>query len=395
MLLRANVTEALFSLAAVRGRSILALFGIVVGIGSVIAMISISEIVKEESLKQFRELGTDVLMIRKLHVLGSRSRMTLSPQDIQDLPGATSSIMTATPWVQTSGKFLYRGKKIADGTALGAGEAFADINKLYVARGRFVSELDGRRFYCVVGSDVAGALRRAGAGAVLGERIRFLGRLYTVIGVLHPSAARRFGQNLEPNTSIFVPIATMMRASSAGEIRLILARMRPATVPEDATREVISFLQGRVPGTRLRVTSAKQLIERMRKQGQLFRLLLGAVGGISLIVGGVGVMNLMLISVSERRGEIGLRRALGARRRDIRWQFIIESVALCLTGGVLGIALGIGVAYGICQFAGWPFFVSTTAMALGVGVSTGTGVFFGIFPAHQASRLDPITALQK
>jgi len=391
---RANVREALASLAAVRARSFLALFGIVVGIGSVIAMVSTSEIVKEESLKQFRELGTDVLMIRQLHVIGSRRAMAIGPRDIADLPYEVPDIAQAAAWVDGSGEFTYRGQRLAEGAAFGATEAFADINKLHVESGRFVSALDRDQRYCVVGSDVADALRRAGAPAVVGEQIRFLGHLYTIVGVLRPSLGQRFGQPFEPNGSIFVPLHTMLRQARLAGVRLIFARMAGGVAPEDAERAVTAYFQTRVPGVRLKVTSAQQLIERMREQGQLFTLLLGAVGGISLIVGGVGVMNLMLISVSERRGEIGLRRALGARRRDIRRQFVIESMALCLAGGALGVAVGIAAAYGICTFAGWPFFVSATAMVLGVCVSSGVGVFFGIYPAHQAARLDPIAALR-
>ena len=159
-----------------------------------------------------------------------------------------------------------------------------------------------------------------------------------VIGVLEPSFRERFGQNLRPNGSIFLPLDTLMRVSRAKGVRLIFARMEPSVAPEAAERAGDRLLRGaRRRGSVSNVTSAQQLIERMRQQGRLFTLLLGAVGGISLIVGGVGVMNLMLISVSERRGEIGLRRALGARRRDIRRQFVIESVGLCLAGGAFGV----------------------------------------------------------
>ena len=391
---RAIVRKAVASLAAVRARSFLALFGIVVGIGSVIAMVSTSEVVKEESLKQFRELGTDILMIRQLHVLGTRRPAVVTPLDVAALPYDVPAIAQATPWIESSGDFVHDGASVADGAAFGAAEAFADINRLRMRSGRFVSELDRGQRYCAVGSGVADALRREGVGEVVGARIRFLGRLYTVVGELEPSFGQRFGQNFEPNRSIFLPVDTMMRLSRLEGVRLIFARMAAGVTPEDAEREVLTYFEARKPGIRLRVTSAQQLIERMREQGQLFTLLLGAVGGISLIVGGVGVMNLMLISVSERRGEIGLRRALGARRRDIRRQFVIESVALCLAGGALGVAAGIGVAYAICTFAGWPFFVSLTAMLLGVFVSTGVGVFFGFYPAHQAARLDPIAALR-
>ena len=132
----------------------------------------------------------------------------------------------------------------------------------------------------------------------------------------------------------------------------------------------------------------------MESQLGLMTLLLGAVGSISLIVGGIGVMNIMLISVAERRREIGVRRALGANRGDIGRQFLLESVILALVGGVAGLALGTGVTWGICRYTGWEFFVSALSVGVGLGVSTAVGVFFGLQPAHRAARLDPIVALQ-
>ena len=127
----------------------------------------------------------------------------------------------------------------------------------------------------------------------------------------------------------------------------------------------------------------------MRRQGRRFTVLLAAVGGIALVVGGVGIMNVMLISVSERRGEIGLRRAVGARRRDIRRQFVLEAVLLCTTGGLLGIGAGVTAAWGICLYTGWPFSVSVEAMVVGVGVSTGAGLLFGVYPALPGCAAGP------
>ena len=127
---------------------------------------------------------------------------------------------------------------------------------------------------------------------------------------------------------------------------------------------------------------------------QLFTLLLGAMGGISLLAGGIGVMNVMLVSAAERRLEIGIRRALGARRLDIQNQFLIESVIISSLGGIVGIAIGIGMTYAICTYSGWTFLLSTEAMCLGLGVAGAAGVFFGFYPAWQAARLDPVKALR-
>jgi putative ABC transport system permease protein len=174
----------------------------------------------------------------------------------------------------------------------------------------------------------------------------------------------------------------------------MIARTGPGVHYSDAEREILDYLGKQTRTPEWKVFSAEELIERMEKQMRLFTLLLGAVGSISLIVGGVGVMNIMLVSVSERRKEIGIRRALGARRGDIQSQFLIESVILSLLGGIIGIALGVTSSYVIASFSKWQFLISYAAILLGFGVSSAVGVFFGFYPARQASRLDPITALR-
>ena len=391
MILRSNLKEAARSLHATKQRTLLTLIGIVIGIGSVIAMISVGTIVKLEALKQFQELGTEILNIRKLRG-GPAAIIRL--HDAVGLPAATASIEAAAPWLRGRADLVYAGKSIGGdrGEVLGVTAPFADLNRLRLSDGRFISDLDVRRYYCVIGADVAAAMRRAGAKQLIGESLRVAERLYTVVGVLHSSARGR--RPFRPNRAAFVPITTAQRAFDKAEIQRVVARMKPDVHHAVAVKEVQDYFRRQSRGLRVAVESAKQLIEHMQKQMQLFALLLGAVGSISLIVGGVGVMNVMLVSVSERRKEIGIRRALGAQRRTIQSQFLIESVILSLLGGVFGVGLGVGASYVICQFTGWSFLVSPAAMVLGVGVASGVGIFFGFYPAYQAARLDPIAALR-
>ena len=170
--------------------------------------------------------------------------------------------------------------------------------------------------------------------------------------------------------------------------------MSPDTHYREAGRQVVEHFRTLVPDAQVQVRSAEELIEQMHRQMRLYTLLLGAVGGISLLVGGIGVMNVMLVAVTERRAEIGIRRALGARRRDVQAQFLSEAMLLSLLGGVVGVLLALAATYGICQFAGWVFTVSVGGTALGTVVAGSAGVFFGFYPAYQAARLDPVTALQ-
>lgn len=303
------------------------------------------------------------------------------------------SIVAAAPWIRTNGQFSHAGKPIGDGPVLGVGASFAGLNKLRLASGRFISDLDFRRHYCVVGAGVARAMRRAGVEQVVGEPIKLMGRVFTVVGEEQPVAAQGL-RTYNADRAVYLPITTAQRIFDDPEIRDVIARMRPDADHVAAAAAVRAHFRSQSPDLDVQVQSAQQLIEQMQRQSRLFTLLLGAVGAISLIVGGVGVMNVMLSSVTERRREIGIRRALGARRRDIQNQFLTESVILSLVGGVAGIALGTGASYGICSVTGWPFLVSPLAIVFGFGMASGVGVFFGFLPAYQAARLDPINALR-
>ena len=391
--LRFNAKEAGTSLRSVLARSALALVGIVVGIGAVIAMVSTGQVVREESLKQFRELGTDIVTIRRQFTRVRGRALNIDLANVVGLPGALPSVESAAAAIDWNTPIRFSGRPLGPGIAFGVTEAFFDLSKLPLAEGRLVSDLDRHRFYCVVGADIARGMRHAGAAAPVGERIRVGGRLCTVVGVLESVPPRAAGRQLVPDTTVFLPIVAAMR-TGAGGIRDAVARVRDGVEPEVAQRDVEAYFRRVRPELTVTVATAGQLIARMRSQGQLFTLLLGAIASISLIVGGVGVMNVMLLSVRERRGEIGLRRAIGARRSDVQQQFMIESAALALAGGALGVVLGVAVAWGICRFAGWPFSVSTSAVIVGVAVAAAVGVFFGLYPAYRAAKLDPIEALR-
>ena len=394
MILKTNVKEAVKSLYATKQRTLLALVGMTIGTGSVIAMISVGAIVKSESLKQLRELGTDILTIRRLRDSDTARRPpAIRLEDAVGLSDRTASIAVAAPWVEAYGQFVYTGKRIANGEVLGVTASFADLNKLSLGTGRFLSDLDFRRYYCVIGAQVAQTLRRAGVTHIVGESIRLLGRFYTVVGVLQPAIARD-ARAFNVDRAAFVPITTAQRTFDNAEIRQIIARVRPDVHYMVATREVESYFRQRERNLNVEVESAQQLIEQMKRQSQLFTLLLGAIGSISLIVGGIGVMNVMLASVTERRKEIGIRRALGANRKDVQSQFLTESVMLSLLGGLLGLGLGLGGSYVFCQFSDWTFVLSVPAGLLGVGMGVGVGILFGFYPAYQAARLNPVAALR-
>ena len=393
-LLEANLKEAATSLLSSKQSSFLALIGISIGIGSVIAMISVGTIVKEESVKQFRRMGTDILAIRNVSEDSQARRgraATISLTDALELANIPSIDATA-PYIYASGQAAISGKTTTRAHVVGVTSTFGELAKLDVEEGRFISNLDHRRYYSVIGSELATTMRAAGDGRIVGETIKIDDIVYTVVGVLR--GGLKGPREFRISRALLIPISTAQRVLGYSDIRRIIARTTPDTHYLAAMAEVRNYFRRKSPDLSLRIESPKTLIEQMHKQMRLFTLLLGAVGGISLLVGGIGIMNVMLISITERRLEIGIRRALGARRRDIQWQFLIESIILSLLGGAIGVALGIGAAYAICQSTNWEFMIPAMSIVLGVGVASAAGLFFGYYPAWQAARLDPIAALR-
>ena len=384
--------EAGRSLVRAKLRTVLGLVGIAIGIASVIAMISTGQIATAEARKQFEALGTDIVTIRTdEHARGPG----IAFDDALGLAEAVPTISAAAPVIEGGSGFSHGGRRVGSGGLKGVTASFADLNKLEVAQGRFLSDLDAGSFWCVAGAEVAAAIRRAGTLNVLGAEIDIEGRFYTVAGVLRSKDENHtLSVDVEADKSVFVPIVTAWRTIPDPKIASIVARAAPGVHHEEAVREVAAWFRERAPDLKLEIESAKQLIAQMESQLGVMTLLLGAVGSISLVVGGIGVMNIMLISVAERRREIGVRRALGASRGDIQRQFLLESVILTAIGGLVGLVIGSGITWGICNYTEWEFFVSTLSVVVGLGVSSAVGVFFGFQPAYQASRLDPIVALQ-
>ena len=388
---RASVSEALSGLLAAKQRSVLALIGIVIGVASVSSMISVGGIARDEAVRQFEELGTDMLKVtlrRQNRALEQVQVPIETAEGIVALPGVRAS----APYTAGGAQAIVSGRKTARATLVGATEAMEELARLKVSSGRFVSTFDGTQHYCTVGAKIAAALREADTEELIGSSIGLGDIILTVVGALErsPVGERPF----DPNEAIIVPIGTALRLAPQTGLREMMARMSAGTDYRDATLQLVRYFGEHAPRAMVRVQSAEELIEQMHRQMRLYTLLLGAVGSISLLVGGIGVMNVMLVAVTERRSEIGVRRALGARQRDIQAQFLVEAVILSLLGGLIGVSAGIGATYGICQYTGWQFAVSPGGTALGTVVAGGAGIFFGIYPAYQAARLNPVAALQ-
>ena len=390
--LSANAREAAESLRRARLRTVLGLVGVMIGISSVIAMVSLGEIAREQARKQFEALGTDIVVVRK--AVGSGAKAIDLPNALQ-VAAAVPSITEAAPRISGRGTFRFAGRKVGGGAVQGVTRSFASVNRLTLQEGRFISDLDADRYWCVVGAGVAEAMRGAGADRLAGSLLEVDEVLFTVVGVLDgKEESYALPVQVNANKSIFVPITTAQRIAPDPGVEVIIARSGAGVHYEAAVADLRSYFRRRAPDLGLDIVTAKELVARMEAQMGIFTLLLGAVGSISLIVGGIGIMNIMLVSVAERRAEIAIRRALGARQRDIRSQFLIESVILTIIGGMLGIALGLAATWTICRFTDWDFLISGLSVASGLGTAAAVGLFFGFQPAHQASRLDPIAGLQ-
>ncbi|MCY4050847.1 MAG: ABC transporter permease [Gammaproteobacteria bacterium] len=393
--LRANIREATDSLRKAKLRTILGLIGIMIGISSVITMISLGEIAKNQAKKEFESLGTDMVVIYESHQSAAQNQRLLEIEDTVGFHHRVPEISNASTRVRHHGEFRFAGKSVGNGDIQGVTESFAEIGQFVLSAGRFISDLDIDQYFVVIGADAAKEIRKHGFSRIIGENMEISGTIFTIIGILEKMEENyQLPMQFSANRSVFIPISTIGRAFGISDIDSVVARSTEGEHHERVTESIREFFQSRAPKIKLDIITAKELIAQMEAQAQIYTLLLAAIGSISLVVGGIGIMNIMLVSVVERRKEIGIRRALGARRRDIQGQFLIESMLQTTTGGAMGILVGIGATYGICEFTGWEFAVSKVSIVSGFGTAAVMGLLFGIQPANQAARLDPIIALQ-
>jgi len=259
--------------------------------------------------------------------------------------------------------------------------------------GRFISLVDKYQFYCVIGHTLYEEMKKISFLDPLGQPLQIGKNIFVIVGVAKPWPENSFVYaNID--TSVMVPIMASTLVSQYSSISNIIMRLKPDADINRVEAHVSGAVSASIPDKQVVFRSAKELIEKMKRQSNILTVFLGLIGSISLIVGGIGVMNIMLVSVIERKREIGIRLAVGATRRDIGALFLTESVMLSLVGGVLGVIIGIVIAYVIALLWHWEFTLFLLPPLAGFSVSTAVGVFFGFYPAYLASKLDPIDALR-
>ncbi|WP_437604995.1 ABC transporter permease [Sorangium sp. So ce834] len=398
MLIKETAKSAWRSLASNRLRTLLTMLGMIIGTAAVVAVLGIGEGARSSVEGRIRSLGANLLMVRPGSASASGVRSgtvkTLTEADAEALK-ALDGVAAVAPERSGSAQLRYMASNL-NASVTGITPAYLEVRSLSVASGVGFSELDEqqRARVVILGANVVRQLYPG--GSPLGTRLQINGSAFRVVGVL---AEKGSGMG-SPDDGVFVPMSTH-RSVLFGQDHLSTISLQLAS--EDRSEVVIAQLEQLLRlRHRLRadqpsdfeVRSQAEMLATMGQITGTFTTLLGSVAAVSLIVGGIGIMNIMLVSVRERTREIGVRMAVGARRKDILRQFLVEAVVVSLAGGVAGVGLGYGAAVLLSRFGEWATIVPPYAVGLALGVSILIGITFGVGPARRAARLDPVEALR-
>ena len=393
------------AMAAVRAnvlRSVLTTLGIIIGVAAVIAMVALGEGAQQRVEDQIQRIGTTVLTIRPGQQFWggiSRGDTEMSVDDAEALRSQSGGLLRVSPEIQSRQQVTYS-RWNSNTSILGVWPEYFDIYDLELEAGRIFNEgeLQGRRRVAILGYNLPTTLGEQPPAALIGQTIQIRGVPFEVVGVLQQKGDAAF---MRPDDEIFIPTSTAMYRVFGGRRRInaIYAATTTTEQLDQAYVEIDRIMrrQHRIkPGAEadFNVRNSADLLETFNSTTQTFTMLLAGIAGISLLVGGIGIMNIMLVSVTERTREIGVRKALGATKRAILFQFLIESLFLCVLGGILGVGAGIGGAALLTHLQQWDTAVSGGAIAMALAFSAGVGLFFGIWPAQRAAKLDPIVALR-
>ncbi len=391
-------------------RTVLTMLGVIIGITAVIAVTSVGQGVQAETEANLQGLGADILRVRAGAASsgnvsqGRGSATTLTWSDAQAIASQVSVARTVTAYLEQSSQVVYEQNNTAV-TILGTDTHYADVNNITLQSGRYFTEdeLTDARPVAVLGPTVRDDLFGED-NSPIGHSIRIQGQRYTVLGVANEKGAQ--GRE-NPDEQVYVPL-TNMSARLVGNNALsgIAVQGISVEVTEQALLEAADFQMTNLLRVRhdiypergdeddFEIVSAADLVETLTSTVGLFSVMVAAIAAISLVVGGIGIANIMLVSVVERTREIGIRKAVGATNSAILSQFMAEAIAISAAGGVLGVAMGIAIARIAATLFDFPFVISLWSIALGVGLSFAIGLVAGVIPARSAARLDPINALR-
>jgi putative ABC transport system permease protein len=406
MLIGEIISVALGALRANKLRSLLTMLGIVIGVGAVIAVVALGSGAQQAVKDRIAALGTTLLTVNPgqqrgggggIAIAGGQQRLTLD--DAKAIDERATNLLAVQPEMRSQQQVVF-GNKNASTTIIGTTPNYLEVRKYQLKVGRMFTAADdeGRQRVAVIGSAVVDNMGITAPEALIGENVRIRGTQFTVIGVLASKGQANAFQN--PDDEILIPINTArFRVNGSDRLQSISALAVDEDKIPDAMADIQRVLrrqhklrQGAPDDFQIR--NQADILATTQETTEVMTYLLSGIAAVSLLVGGIGIMNIMLVSVTERTREIGIRKALGATRWNILLQFLIEAVVLCILGGVVGIGLGAGGATVMSKTAGWSTQISTTAIILAFAFSAFVGVAFGVWPARRAAVLDPITALR-
>ncbi len=399
---------AMRALAVNKLRSLLTMLGIIIGVAAVIVMIAVGAGAQKRVEEQIRSLGSNLLLILSGSTtsggvrMGFGSNLTISEDDAAAIPREIPETMAA-PALRGTAQLIW-GNQNWSTVIFGVTPEYLEVREWALAAGRIFDATDiaGATKVCLVGQTVARQL--FGGADPVGQSMRVRRVPFTVIGVLESKGQSMMGH--DQDDLVLMPITTARKRvlgaanpakqRSVGTIWVKVAEGYDMKAAEEQVRALLRQRHRLQPGQDddFSLRNLEEVAATQEASSRVLALLLAAVASVSLVVGGIGIMNIMLVSVTERTREIGLRMAVGARTRDILGQFLVEAVTLSLIGGLAGIAIGIGTAVGIAEFAGWRIVLSPESVVLAVAFAFAIGVFFGFYPARKAARLNPVEALR-
>ena len=385
-------------------RGFLTMLGIIIGVASVITMLAIGQGSKRSIRAQISEMGSNMIMVhpgaeRRGGVRQDPASMqSLKLEDYQAIASETRYVSSTSPSVSSSGQTIY-GANNYPTSVYGVNQDYLDIRKYTVGEGELFTDQDilTSAKVCLVGKTIVDNLFTNGEDP-LGKVIRFNKIPFKIIGVLTSKGYNSMG--MDQDDLILAPYTTIQkRVLAITHLQGIYASALTEDMTEQAEEEISDLLRRnhkleKGDDDDFTIRSQQELSSMMSSTTDMMTVLLACIAGISLLVGGIGIMNIMYVSVTERTREIGLRMSIGAKGRDILAQFLLEAILISVTGGIIGVLLGIGAAYIVKIVLGWPVFVQVYSVVLSFVVCTVTGIFFGWYPAQKASDLDPIEAIR-
>ena len=394
------ILVALYSIQGNLFRAMLTMLGIIIGVGAVITMIALGSGAQRAIDERIAALGSDVLSVysgQSTRRGVAREQANLTVDDSEALAKRGRFVTAVVPEISRRQQLKW-GNRNTSSNVVGTTPNYASVNGYEVEYGRMFTSSDNsaRRRVVVLGAEVP-ELLNADPKSLLGRTLLIRSLPFKVIGIFKDKGSIGFGN---PDNDVWIPLATAQhRVIGTDRLQSINVEVAPDASLEQAMVDMERILRHEhkiMPGrdNNFVIFDRKQYLNTRQQATEVFTFLLAGIAGISLIVGGIGIMNIMLVTVTERTREIGVRKAMGATRINILLQFLVESMTLCVLGGIVGILLGVGASLLLAEFAGWQTYVTWQAIMLAFLFSAGTGLIFGIMPAQRAAKLDPIEALR-